>query len=435
MTDGFIKNYDLIQEDCRVEDLLDFSESITAFSNRLETIDRTAIIGLIGKFGTGKSTMLYQIQKEKQNKKENKEIWINFDAWKYPERKDLWEGFVLDFADQVGNRNEVQKKIDGKDAKSEKVDLSADLLLRFTNKFPSLKVLNKFIEIFKISPATRVFDIQNILTDIINKQDSNIFIVVEDIDRSGDSGVFFLETLKQFLRDSCLSKKVIVVVPMGEENYEKNIDSYLKCIDYFEFFNPKHNGLEKFVESVFEDTLFEGQKNWPNGYVAWSGENNKGQIISFLDELIKSPTMTIRLIKIILRKAELVYKHQCHDGHEPDWRVTICFEASKYLYINQDSKVTYFDSFKKKRIVNSNTIFATFLSAMILNHRSIYDLRESEDIKKLFNPSIDISCITRLGIDGIEEFPSIPWLSQERYIPSDAERKVYYNVCDFYMNY
>ncbi len=40
---------------------------------------------------------------------------------------------------------------------------------------------------------------QDLLRDLIKKQNKDIYIIVEDIDRSGDAGVYFLETLQQFI--------------------------------------------------------------------------------------------------------------------------------------------------------------------------------------------------------------------------------------------
>ena len=74
---------------------------------------------------------------------------------------------------------------------------------------------------FAASPAKRVFEFQEILTAIIKSQKKNIFIVIEDIDRSGDSGIFFLETLKHFLRNLEITVKhrVIAIVPIGDKSY------------------------------------------------------------------------------------------------------------------------------------------------------------------------------------------------------------------------
>jgi ATPase subunit of ABC transporter with duplicated ATPase domains len=62
----FIKNYDLIREEDHTKDLLDFSKTIKIFSKKLDSIKESSIVGLIGKYGSGKSTMLHQIKNKRQ---------------------------------------------------------------------------------------------------------------------------------------------------------------------------------------------------------------------------------------------------------------------------------------------------------------------------------------------------------------------------------
>lgn len=429
VTNGFIANDDLIQEDSRVEDLLDFSDSIFDFKKKIESISKPAVVGLVGQFGSGKSTMLYQIQKEYKDQ----EKWINFDAWKYPGRKDLWEGFVLDFADQVGEKKKVQKKIDGKSAKSQMINIATDVLSAVTDKLPDFNFLDKFVEIFKASPAKRVFEIQNILTELISMQKKNIYVTIEDIDRSGDAGVYFLETLKQFLKNLNTDKKIVVIVPMGDENYHRNLESYLKSIDYFEFFQPKFNGLEKFVNEIFDSKLFEGEnRREADQKIIWTGTNRRGQIISFLEALFENEQkMTIRLLKLILRKANIIYKSQIADNQEPDFRVTICIEASKYFYHNEkESYKTYFDNFKNNKIVSSGTVYSSFLTSMLWNKDSVFkmDYNGRGEKKKFLCESHDFKFIERPDNNKIN-YPSFPW-----QFGNFADEKGF-GITEFYLNY
>jgi ABC-type phosphate/phosphonate transport system ATPase subunit len=46
--------------------LLDFSKTIKIFSKKLDSIKESSIVGLIGKYGSGKSTMLHQIKNKRQ---------------------------------------------------------------------------------------------------------------------------------------------------------------------------------------------------------------------------------------------------------------------------------------------------------------------------------------------------------------------------------
>lgn len=413
MTNGFVKNEDLLKEDSHTDDLLDFTKLIKIFSQRIYNISKPSIIGLVGKFGCGKSTMLNQIMK---NKKDT-EIWIEFDAWKYPERKDLWEGFVLDCADQLGEKNKVVKKIDGKPTKTTIVDIGTDILSIISSKLVGFNLLDKFVDIFKTSPAKRVFEIQEILKGLLLKQEKDIFIIIEDIDRSGDSGVYFLETLKQFMRNINLNnRKFVVIVPIGNDSYYKNLNSYIKTIDYFDFFEEENISLTNFVDSIFDDELFTGEEKFRNNQLAWNGTARRQQIISFLEQLfIQFPDMTVRLLKLILRKSNIVYKSQVEDGLSPDFRVSICFEAMKYFYIDKEKSKTFFEEYKKEQKIESNSIFAAFLWVMLRNENSLtykkYNQSTDKEIFEIDYPRIDFKCIHR-GQKAKEELPSYPWTFQ-----------------------
>ncbi|MBU2025534.1 MAG: hypothetical protein ABIC19_04570 [Patescibacteria group bacterium] len=89
---GFIKNWRLLQEDYRKKPL-GFNDEVNKLSGYINKLPASnAVIGFIGKFGTGKSVLLEGV-KDKQG---DLRKWIQFDAWKYPERSYLWENFTLE---------------------------------------------------------------------------------------------------------------------------------------------------------------------------------------------------------------------------------------------------------------------------------------------------------------------------------------------------
>lgn len=405
---SFIKDANLLKEDHKTEDLLDFSDAIKFLSDKIDSIKKSSLLGLVGGFGKGKSTLLYNLSKTR-----NGEKWIEFDAWKFPERKDLWEGFVLEFARQIDKKTfeEARKIIDGK-SKDDKKTLINTIASIPLPGFPAIKNLTHF---FETSPARRVFEIQEILTGIVkDKVKENIFIVIEDIDRSGDAGIFFLETLKQFLKNLESDRKIIAIIPISDKSYYANKDSYLKCIDYIEFFSASKPKLDNFVEKIFNE-----------GYAG--DPIQKEQMISFFESLFSlAPEPTIRTLKLILRKADINFQNQQKDGLDPDWRLSIIFEASRYF--DSSESETFYENFRKTSSVPNHNLFASILFIIMNNSKNLYDFKHN-----MIQSPKKFKLVDKKGEDGRQNFKSTPWQIDPVYrFPGDDD--VYFN-CDFYLNY
>jgi len=96
---GFIKNTRLLDETPRVPDSMDWSNLKNIIEKKIKSIRKSSILAIVGPFGIGKSTMLDKIE---EDIKRDKNFWFNFEAWKYPERENLWENFIYDFAQTSG---------------------------------------------------------------------------------------------------------------------------------------------------------------------------------------------------------------------------------------------------------------------------------------------------------------------------------------------
>lgn len=110
---GFIKNKKLLEESSCIDSLIDLDLEIEKFSIKLDNIDLSSIIWFVGRFWSWKSNFLNQVK----SKKIDSGKWINFDAWRYLERQNLWENFVLEFARQINQEvfdATIKKLIDHK---------------------------------------------------------------------------------------------------------------------------------------------------------------------------------------------------------------------------------------------------------------------------------------------------------------------------------
>lgn len=360
----FLKDRFLMEEDHRKDDLLDFSDEIDRLRNTIEGVDQSSIIGYIGKFGSGKSTAIFQLQKEIDIKPEVK--WFDFDAWKYPERRDLWEGFVLDIADQLGGRPRAKSKIDASGKMQKTFGIIQSIAEAIGNYEPAIKIGGAFINLFKGAPIERVYELQELLKKILEPlSQQRIYIVVEDIDRSGDAGRFFLETLRQFIKNNLLDKTLVVIVPIGSEVYEGNEEhraSFQKVIDYPIFFEPRNIGYQNFIEAAFLEQTFPYQQTAPS--YAPSVSRWREHLDEFF-RLAQSKGLTVREIKGLVRSADAAYGLLKSKGYNPDPRIVLALELLNY--IPSDSRRRWSQTLSQNKRLTEVCPVWKFLFAVAVN--------------------------------------------------------------------
>lgn len=409
MEEGFIKNYDILEESYKVDALIDISDITQGFKTKLESISKPSIIGLIGKFGSGKSTMLYQIEKEYE--KDN--LWVNFDAWKYPDRKEMWEGLLIEISEVLGKRKDIISKIDGKEtAESKRINTYSDIAAAFTG-LPVFKSISEIYNRFHDnSPMKRLYEMQDLFKTMLSETKSDIYLVLEDIDRSGDYGLYLLETLKQFISTLSVEKRIMVIVPIGNKQYSDNIDAYLKCLDYVEYFQMHNISLDNLFENLIKNDLL-GRKV-SNSY-----------LISEIFEYIfkQQPEFSVRMMKTILRKADMNYQAQIQDGYQPKWMWTVVFELSKYIEYGTEGK--YFSVIRNNKSLTNLGNFTIFVTSIDMG-RSIYVNR---DRNKLHSEARNIKLIPtneyNIKYERINELtPNI-----------DDRGTVSFGIYDYYINY
>ncbi len=353
---GFIKFEKLLSETHRVEDKFDYSFAVKKLHNLIAQAPNFSIICVVGPYGSGKSTALHQLRPRTADK-----IWFEFDAWKYPERKDLWENFVLELARQFDERtfNRVEKNIDGRQNDDKKTLLKA-ASQGLNMLMPGAAVIGTLEHFLQTSPATRTYQLQKILTSLIEEklQSKEATIILEDIDRSGEAGIFFLETLKAYL-SSLEGRDIAIkcVVPVAEDKFDASIDSYLKCTDITEYFRTPVPVLDGYVYDLLEGNILD--------------EMAKLQVIQFCKMLFLHfrDQMSPRKLKYILRTANSKYESMEADGLKPDARVAIAIEASRLLYDDSAGAHTkYFQEFVAARRIRGEP-FARLMAAIAHSER------------------------------------------------------------------
>lgn len=360
----FIKDESLLEEKPSELNFFDIEKNKENIKGIIDHSSKSVLVGFIGGFGEGKSTILKHIKKETSDKYK----WINFEAWEFPERKELWEGFVIEVARQTNNeeKEKVLKKIEGKsyEGTNRKIDSIADAFKTATLGFSSL--FSNVKSFFYESPAKRIFQIQYVLNKLIDKiEEEKIIIIAEDTDRSGPEGIYFIETLKHFIKEVYKGEKeIIVIIPISNVSYFENEESYLKSLDLIEIIDRNPIDLNDFSEHIFADHI---------------SKDDKLLLSEFFGILIsKYPKTTIRKIKQILRRSLENFKKSTRDGIRLDWRIIILFETTKFF--EREKGLTYFDFFRRANNLSENTVFESFICCCgienIVGRRSIGWIRK-----------------------------------------------------------
>ena len=349
-----IKNLSDLREDVRIHDYMQWEEYSINYRTKLKSIPFSWIIGLVWTFGCGKTTFVNQL-------KEDGEWWINFEAWKYPERKDLWENFILETATQIWEKDfkEIEKIVDGKQHNDIRT------LFKILNLIPIVKDLwgeavSKGIDhFFAPAPLTRVYQFQNLLANIFLekiKYHDVIFIIIEDIDRSGDHGVYFLETLNFFLKNLELpeGKRILAIATIWSKEFLENKESYLKALDHIHHFPVKKFNFKTIVQHFVDDGV---------------GYNPVIDRFNYLWERFKDQ-FTIRDVKHILREANLILEKNGKWLNFLNISRYFCtligFLTAKYIFTEQNGKrISYLDLWKSNNGIIEWDFFQSYFLSIL----------------------------------------------------------------------
>lgn len=348
-----LRKPEVLNETYKTDDLLDFSAYIKDLKAIIDNSAQMSLIGIVGAYGTGKSVMLEAFRKRLRTNYK----WVHIDAWKYPDRSDLWEGFVLDFARQIKPKqfNKVLDRLDGTSKESwrvliKSIGTAANLYLPGSGK-----AIDKLTYFTRSSPAKRIFQIQEIFKNLLKNVDETIYIVIEDADRSGDAGIYFIETLNQFLKDLEVKNKIKILIPIAETSFmgEKQ-QAYIKSLDYIQFFDIENKSLERFVDEIFTPNLIQDSIK-------------RNHLLEILQRLIHDNGLTYRQIKLIIRNADLRHRALEKKGLKSDPRIVLGIEASRFITNTKNGYITTFADMRTNKWVDYRSQLGLLLMSIALN--------------------------------------------------------------------
>lgn len=382
MQSWFISDVNLIQENSNIDDLLDLSEYINRYFNKVESYQDRVMLWLKWRFWIWKSTFLNQFSK--RITEDNNTHWFEFDAWKYPNRENLWENFILEFARSFDEKefDKILRKVDGKTASN-----WVEKFIDFSSWFHwSIKNFNNFLN---TSPARRTFEVQLILEELIlSIKKEKIYIIVEDIDRSWDKWIYFLETLNYFVKNTSLPEvQIKIIVPISDESYEAEKYAYHKCLDDIETYNQPNYDLKNFCNKVFITELRE-----------WLNLN----IFSILVELLEGlfifhwKNITLRELKFLLRKSNSLYMSIIKE-YTPDIKVKnityilcIIISIQELINIQDDVKGNYYENSINIWKFNGPVLLVTTIYSLLTSYNSIYEDKKNNKLRSIRKEYRDI---------------------------------------------
>jgi len=282
---NLFSNLKLLEESPSAVDALGYENEITHVKMRVDRLvkkKKHSIIAYLGPFGVGKSTVLREVQKQTLGYK-----WITFEMWRYSNRNELWDAFVIRLVSELTlgkDESDVADEVEGTSLSRREWFVVIIRIIciwfgltvlggiawwsfkdapgiggqfweaYFKYAVPTilpvliLVGLGKFLQLGFITnkrPLRRVFELEGMLFNKVRKMKKPLVVVVEDVDRSSEDGAIFLETLNHFLGSlKPTATPFIVIAPQSAQAFNKfddhsykGLETALKIYDEKIYFN------------------------------------------------------------------------------------------------------------------------------------------------------------------------------------------------------
>lgn len=318
------KKIQIIIDDPAEEDALDFQRYSQNLANIIRATKPKFAVGIFGKWGTGKTTLMRMIEKE-LDKDSEKILTVWFDAWRYEREKYL---AIIPFLRQIKITLEKERT---KNKKSTRWDIvrdglektftafieSTDLSIAAVGSPASASIsLQRFISSFKSKGSAHiegeqlqfhehVTDYLKNALDVLERQNpgSRIVVFVDDLDRcTPEKALEVLESIKAFFD----IEGIVYVIGMDSDSIDHIVeqkygkDSKIKGIDYLQkivqlpfqipIWKPEDisGSLDKIISKGLEDSelVYQFKRDDRKSLIVKAIEPNPRQVKRFINNII-----------------------------------------------------------------------------------------------------------------------------------------------------
>lgn len=356
-------NLDILREQASDVDYFDYQDEIGRVKKRIEqAVDnkRNTIMAYLGDYGMGKSQVLKVVEKQSDIKKYK---WLSFESWRYSSRHDLWQYFTELIAIKlIGNKTTRWFKNHWMDVVVSAV-LAISVYVAFLYQPGSLDAwVVRYIKyaagivlasvvgyliakyIHPKTPLTRIEEFEKMLKKAIRKSKKALVIVIEDVDRTGDDGITFMESLSVFLNNNTFKKSVIVIAPqkntilnplMPDKSGIRPIENGIKIYDESMYFSVDVNA--KAIETFYKNLKF--AKDYEQHKLAIEWITN--ELVYYHYSYRHNGQLSIRMLKYALRSVEYFIEAN------PNYNPAIAFVIVLSGIMQIDGKATAYNGLGK----------------------------------------------------------------------------------------
>lgn len=246
------------------DDLIDYSETIKSIYNYCVNVysDKSFVIGIIGKWGSGKTSLINlvkeELEKEEELKEEDKVIILKFSPWEYPTIETMLNGLCNQIVKSFKHSaNYLQLEISMNKYKK--------ILIDNFNKLLNIDLNNLFGE------DAMIDKLKSEINSLLNDLGSHFVIAIDDFDRLDEDELLFLaKSINSLLNFDnikyiiCYDESNLNKISLYDDNYlnryfEKVIKGkiYVPSIDRVSFnslfYNLTTNLLGYYSINIIED--------------------------------------------------------------------------------------------------------------------------------------------------------------------------------------